>query len=164
MDLRRILVIHATCGATGQSSIDGWREAGDGICTHLVIERDGTILQVRPFNRTCSHVRWTCRWGEFRNLNSCSIGIELANAENDPGAFNWAKRQSGFKDGNHNGFEDYPEAQIVAAFEASRIIVARYNLDDVVSHASLDPSRRDDPGPDFDMKRLRLVCGFPRPR
>jgi N-acetyl-anhydromuramyl-L-alanine amidase AmpD len=160
MNLRRIIVIHATCGATGQSSIDGWRAKGDGICTHLVIERDGTILQTRPFNRTCGHVRDVCRWGSFSRLNSQSIGIELANAENDRGAYSWAKRQPNFKDADGDGFEDYPQAQLDSVFEVSKLIVARYNLDDVVSHASLDPSRRDDPGPEFHMEDFRARLGF----
>lgn len=160
MNFRRILVIHATCGASGKSSIDYWKEQGNGILAHLVIERDGRVIQCRPFNRSCGHVRDVCEWNGFAHLNSQSIGIELANAENDPAAYRWAAKQNGFKDADKDGFEDYPQSQLDAAFEAARVIVMRYNLDDVVSHASLDPGRRDDPGPAFPMRDLRKACGF----
>lgn len=160
MSLRRILVIHATCGASGKSSIEYWREQANGILAHVVIERDGTIRQCRPFNRTCSHVRDVCEWQGHKRLNFQSIGIELANAENDPGAYRWAKKQPGFKDEDRDGFEDYSQAQLDSVFELAKVIVTRYNLDDVVSHASLDPSRRDDPGPAFPMEILRNACGF----
>jgi N-acetylmuramoyl-L-alanine amidase len=157
MDLRRILVMHATCGATAISSIDGWREKGDGICTHLVIDRDGTIYQCRPFNRQCFHVRDQCEWQGWRRLNRCSIGIELANACSDPSALSWAKRQPGYagmwarhpNGGPSLEWEYYPKAQLEAAMAARNAIVERYNLDGVVPHESLDPSRRDDPGPAF---------------
>ena len=160
MSIRRILVMHATCGASGKSSIECWRDAGSGVCAHIVIDRDGTVMQCRPFNRTCGHVRPVCKWNGFSNLNSCSIGIELANAMNDRGAYSWAKKQPNFKDADADGYEDYPAAQVAAVTEVAKVLVARYNLDDIVTHASLDPSRRDDPGPEFDMKALRAACGF----
>ena len=85
MPTRRALVIHFTSGATALSSINYWRDLGGGIGAHLTIDRDGTIYQSRGFDRTCGHAG-VSRWKDpstgrsYRNLNSCTIGIELANA------------------------------------------------------------------------------------
>lgn len=55
MAIRRFLVIHFTVGASAASSIGWWRKLGNGVCAHFVIERDGTIYQTRPCNRTAGH-------------------------------------------------------------------------------------------------------------
>lgn len=173
MDTRRFLVIHHTCGASGQSSIDFWKTpAAHGACAHIVIERDGTILQCRPFNKTCGHAGES-KWKDpktgqtFIGLNSCSIGIELANAGDAD--VSWAKKQPGYfsvsakhkNGGPLTTWEGYPEAQIAACVELSKVLVARYHLDDVVGHEDIAPKRKVDPGPAWPMGRLRLACGFP---
>lgn len=86
MNVRRFLVMHFTAGATALSSIRFWQTpAAQGASAHLVIDRDGTIYQCRPFNVTCGHAG-VSSWVDpntgkkYTGLNSCSIGIELANA------------------------------------------------------------------------------------
>lgn len=174
MGIRRILVIHFTAGATGRSSIDFWKTpAARGASAHVVIERNGAVTQCRPFDRTCGHAG-VSRWRDpktgkrYDNLNSCSIGIELANAGNDDGALSWARRQPGFDSitaRHHNGgslvvWEKFPEAQVLACIEVARACVARYSLDDVTGHDCIAPERKDDPGPAFPMERVRNACGF----
>ena len=180
MSIRRALVIHFTDGATGQSSIDFWRTpAAEGASAHIVIERDGRIIQVRPFNRTCGHAGppGKSRWREpktgrfFDGLNSCSIGIELANAGKDePGkdAFDWAKKQPGFasiRAVHRNGgpireWESFPVDQLIACTQVAQLLVTRYRLDDITGHDCIAPERKDDPGPAFPMAALRASCGF----
>lgn len=174
MAVRRTLVIHFTAGASGQSSIDFWNTpAAKGASAHLVIERDGTIIQCRPFNRTCGHAGKS-QWKDpktgrlYTGLNSCSIGIELANAGNDDDALKWARRQPGFfavTARHRNGgpaieWEGYPPAQLAACLIVSQTLVAHYHLDDVTGHDCIAPDRKDDPGPAFPMEQLRAACGF----
>jgi N-acetylmuramoyl-L-alanine amidase len=90
LPIRRLLVIHFTSGKSAQSSIDFWRSAeAKGACAHIIIDRDGTIFQCRPFNRTAGHTgpsKWydpaakVTRGGGGATCNAFSIGIELANA------------------------------------------------------------------------------------
>lgn len=162
-----ILVIHFTAGATGESSISFWRELNNGICAHLVIERDGTIKQVRPFNQQCGHAG-VSRWRGHSGANQFAIGFELANAGNDDGALSWARKQPGFqsvKAKHRNGgpvveWEVYPEAQLMATYRAAKAVVDRYKLKDVTGHDCIAPERKDDPGPAFPMGDLRAYCGF----
>ncbi len=165
MDVRRFLVLHFTSGASAKSSIDFWRStAAQGACAHIVIDRNGTVYQCRPFNKTCGHAGKS-QWAGFDGLNSCSIGIELANAgDNAPLAKRWtklplvtAKHKNG---GKETEWEAYPEEQLRACEEVAKALVERYKLDDVVGHEDIAPTRKNDPGPAFPMQRLREACGF----
>jgi len=170
MDLRRYLIIHCTSGASGESSIAGWRADGGGVCAHFVIDRDGTLIQCRPTNLTCGHAGkslWHDHGHQYGNLNVCSIGIELANAGCE--ALAWAKRQPGYfgitarhkNGGPLREWEGYPPIQLRTVEILAKVLVARYNLDDVIGHEDIAPDRRDDPGPAFPMAELRTICGFP---
>lgn len=165
MGTRRFLVIHFTSGATGLSSINFWKTpAAKGASAHIVIDRDGTAYQCRPFNRTCGHAGKSS-WQGFSGLNSCSIGIELANAGDDPDlAKRWtklplvsAKHKNG---GPVKEWEAYTPEQLAACEEVSKALVARYKLDDIVGHDDAAPDRKVDPGPAFPMQKLREACGF----
>ena len=85
MAVRRLLVIHFTSGRSAQNSIEFWKSSeAKGASAHIVIDRDGTIFQCRPFNRTAGHAG-VSRWkdptdGVRSGCNAFSIGIELANA------------------------------------------------------------------------------------
>jgi N-acetylmuramoyl-L-alanine amidase len=165
MPVRRFLVIHFTAGASAQSSVDFWKTpAAKGASAHLVIDRDGSIIQCRPFNRTCGHAGKS-RWLGFDGLNSCSIGIELANAgDNKALAAKWSKLPPVMARHKNGGpmvdWEIYPDAQIAACLAVSKTLVARYKLDDIVGHDDIAPDRKNDPGPAFPMNRLRAACGF----
>ena len=177
MGIRRCVVLHFTSGATAQSSINFWKEPPqkkNDIGAHLIIERTGEIYQCRPFNKTISHAG-VSRWVDpktgkkYKSCNSFSIGIELANAGDDPKVIKIASKLPGY-DGamqarHRNGgplkaWEKYPDAQYQACLMAVQQLVARYNLDDITSHDAVAPSRKVDVGPAFDMKQFRQACGF----
>lgn len=171
MKVRRCVVIHFTAGATGASSVESMRN--QGLSAHFVVERDGTILQCRPCNRVCAHAGKS-RWQDpktgktYGSANEYAIGIEIANAGNDPGALKWAKKQPGartIRAKHRNGgpeyeWEAFPEKQVSAVFALTQALVKRYNLDDIIGHDDCAPERKMDPGPAFPMLDLRRHCGF----
>lgn len=172
MPIRRFLVIHFTAGATGHSSIEFWKD-GAPASAHFVIERDGRITQCVPCNMQAWHAGKSA-WSDpktgirYEGLNSCSIGIELANAGNADGALSWARKQPGFSSikakHKHGGpvmeWEAYPEAQLQACRELSKALVDRYNLDSICGHDDIAPNRKTDPGPAFPLAELRAYCGL----
>lgn len=171
MPIRRVLVIHFTGGATAASSIEAMRERG--VSAHVVVERDGSVTQCVPFNRQAAHAGKS-RWRDpntghlYDGINSCGIGIEIANAGNDEGALSWARKQPGFASirerhrngGNVQEWECYPPAQLAAVLSLSKELVTTYKLDDIAGHDCIAPERKDDPGPAFPMQTLREHCGF----
>jgi N-acetylmuramoyl-L-alanine amidase len=180
MAVRRCAVIHYTAGWSAQSSIAYWRtSAAKGASAHLVIDRDGTIYQCRPFNRTAGHAgmsAWTDpKTGiKYRGLNSCSIGIELANRGSlgesvypvdMPGAKKGEAiphmRKRHKNDGRHiPRWELYPKIQTDVLKDVLTALFARYKLDDIVGHDDIAPQRKTDPGPAFPMEYLRHHFGL----
>lgn len=169
MRVRRFLIMHFTAGATALSSINFWKTSeAKGANAHIVIDRDGTIYQCRPFNRTAGHAGKSF-WRDpntgkgYENLNSCSIGIEFANGgDSFPTRFSSlpatrAKHKNG---GPMTDWETYPKAQIDAGSALSKLLVERYNLDDLVGHDDIAPDRKNDPGPAFPLNQFRTACGF----
>jgi N-acetylmuramoyl-L-alanine amidase len=178
MPVRRFLVIHFTSGWSAQSSVDFWKTpAANGANAHIIIDRNGKIIQCRPFNKTAGHAgrsKWTHDGKTYEGLNSCSIGIELANCgdmprENYPAAGmgelagkpiprKTAKHKNG---GPIKQWETFTRIQYETCEALAITLCSRYNLDDVVGHDDIAPDRKVDPGPAFDMARLRKACGFP---
>lgn len=172
LDLRA-LVIHFTAGATAESSVEYWRNRGDGVCAHLIVDRNGLITQCRPFNLQCGHAG-VSRWVDpidgrrINGMNSASIGIEIANAGEDDAALKWARKQPGFasiRAKHRNGgpeveWEAFPSAQLLSVFGVAQTLVKAFSLHDVTGHDCIAPERKTDPGPAFPMERLREACGF----
>ena len=171
MSTRRALVIHFTGGASAKSSIDAMRQRG--VSAHLTIDRDGTIYQSVAFSTQAAHAG-VSRWRDpktgiiYNGLNAFSIGIELANAGDDPDAFAWAERLPGFTSitaRHRNGgpmteWENFPPPQMDALFAVSKLLVDFYRLDDITGHDCIAPERKNDPGPAFPMLALREFSGF----
>ncbi len=182
MPVRRFLVMHFTAGWSDQSTIDWWRQPGaKGACAHIVIDRDGSVIQCRPFNQTAGHAG-PSKWRDpktgiqFRDLNHCSIGIELCNVGELPRS-TYPKAMGGPLAGKpipfitarhkHGGqvqkWEKFPEAQLDTARQIAAALVARYRLDYVVGHDDIAPDRKTDPGPAFPMTEFRSSLGFTHP-
>ena len=60
-------------------------------------------------------------------------------------------------------WEIYQPAQLKALEIVAKAICERYNIDDIVGHDDIAPSRKNDPGPAFPMDTLRHACGFLKP-
>ena len=73
-------------------------------------------------------------WGAVSDVNSRSIGIELANS----------------------GAAPFPEAQMVALERVLAGIMGRWGIKPqrVIAHSDMAPARKSDPGPRFDWRRL----------
>lgn len=179
----RFVVMHYTEGYLAESSISGWKDRNDGILAHVVVDRDGRIFQCRPFNETCQHAgpsrtRDPKTNKLYNGLNSCSIGIEIANTGMKTNLHarlgrggpypegttmkadhrNGGKGSSEARDGKE--WEIYPEAQQRAVFDLVSLLVAKYHLQDITGHDCIAPERKADPGPAFPMKALREANGF----
>ena len=99
-------------------------------------------------------------------LNQCSLGIELANAGDDSKlGLKWSElplKKARHKNGGPLvSWEQYPPSQLQSCFDLAKVLVARYNLDDVIGHEDIAPSRKNDPGPLFPMNKLRVEFGMP---
>ena len=104
------------------------------VSAHLLIRRDGAVIQFVPFTERAWHAGESCFRGVTR-CNDFSIGIELEGEDETP----YDDRQ-------------YPvlAAVLRAIFAAYPAISAR----ELAGHCDIAPGRKIDPGPAFDWLRL----------
>jgi len=107
------------------------------VSAHLLIRRDGEILQFVPFQARAWHAG-VSRYEGREACNDFSIGIEL----------------EGTDDGE---YRDPQYAQLAAAIHALCAAYPALNARRVVGHSDVAPGRKTDPGATFDWPRLRTL-------
>jgi N-acetylmuramoyl-L-alanine amidase len=107
------------------------------VSAHYLIDKDGTIYRMVDEGKRAWHAGKSY-WAGETDMNSRSIGIEIANA------------------GHTWGYHPFPEEQMQAVIALCRDIIARRNIPvrRVLAHSDIAPSRKRDPGELFDWKML----------
>ncbi|EXJ15461.1 1,6-anhydro-N-acetylmuramyl-L-alanine amidase AmpD [Imhoffiella purpurea] len=108
------------------------------VSSHLLIRRDGSLIQFVPCERRAWHAGISSYEGRER-CNDYSIGIELEGADLTP-------------------FEDL---QYRTLADCTRWILARYpaiTLERIAGHSDIAPGRKTDPGAAFDWRRYLDLC------
>lgn len=167
----RYLILHYTAGSSLDGSIAWFKNPHAKASAHLVIGRDGTIVQMLPFNRVAWHAG-VSTWDGLHGLNAYSIGIELDNAgQMERVGSRWVARVSKrpYPDdevlvANHKhdrpgtppaGWHEYTEVQIERAQMVAQLLVEHYGLKEVLGHDDVAPGRKRDPGPAFPLSSFR---------
>ncbi|MCC5976523.1 MAG: N-acetylmuramoyl-L-alanine amidase [Salinarimonas sp.] len=110
------------------------------VSSHYFVFEDGRVLQLVPESRRAWHAGESA-WGDTRDVNSRSIGIEIANP------------------GHDGGLPPYPDAQIDAVIALCADICARWRIPpgNVLAHSDVAPMRKQDPGELFPWARLHAA-------
>jgi hypothetical protein len=93
------------------------------VSAHYVVGEDGAVFRVVDEEKRAWHAG-AGSWAGQTDLNSCAIGIEIANGGTG---------------------EAYPTAQQDATLATVRTLTARYSISQVYSHFEWAPSRKIDP-------------------
>jgi AmpD protein len=104
------------------------------VSAHLLIRRNGDLVQFVPFNLRAWHAG-VSSWGGRSRCNDFSIGIELEGTDTVP-------------------YTDQQYATLNAVLET---LQAHYPIKGVAGHCHIAPGRKLDPGPSFDWDRLEGV-------
>jgi len=164
------LIMHYTAGTTLSGAVSWFQNPEAQASSHLIIDRDGAIVQMVPFNRRAWHAGKST-WGNLEGMNQYSIGIELVNAgklrKNSSGQWvNWANKVIPTNDvtvAKHKnestdaGWHEYPDAQIEAATRVSALLHKTYNFTDILGHDDVSPKNKVDPGPLFPMNSFSSI-------
>lgn len=105
------------------------------VSSHLLIRRNGELVQYVPFHQRAWHAGASC-WNGRERCNDFSIGIELEGADDVP----------------YETVQYRLLAEVLAALEAAYPGVGR---DRLAGHSDIAPGRKTDPGPAFDWGRLQ---------
>ncbi len=163
----RFLVFHYTSGKTAGGSVDWLCNPDAKASAHLVVARDGRVIQLAPFNVKTWHAGKS-HWAGLSSLNSCSVGIEMDNAGQltEVGTSYRAWFQKVYpenevicachKHGREPSFwHAYTEIQIDRAVQLACLLVGQYGLSDILGHDDIAPGRKKDPGPAFPLENIR---------
>ncbi len=164
------LVMHFTAGLTLDGAVSWFLNPEAQASAHLVISRDGQIVQMVAFNRKAWHAGQST-WGNLNSMNQYSIGIELVNAgklrkRSDGRWVNWANNTIPDDEvtvATHKtevaptGWHEYTEAQINSAIKVSSLLNRAYHFTDVLGHEDISPGRKVDPGPLFPLNSFRSI-------
>lgn len=166
------LVMHYTAGRSADSAASWLCSPAAKAAAHIVIGKDGRIVQLVPFNVVAWHAgasSWDDNGEHIVGLNHHSIGIELDN----PGRLSraggrWRSLSLGTEyddtdviEAVHKheqvacGWHVYPQAQLDAAIELAGLLIQTYALKNVIGHEDIAPKRKSDPGPAFAMDSFR---------
>jgi len=112
------------------------------VSSHLLIRRDGEVLQFVPFNLRAWHAGQSC-YGDRENCNDYSIGIELEGTED-----------SAFEPIQYERLK-----QVIECLQNAYGVTVPGNNPSkqklpVVGHSDIAPGRKTDPGPCFDWSQL----------
>ena len=108
--------------------------AGLRVSSHLLIRRDGELVQYVPLHRRAWHAGESCYCGR-NTCNDFSIGIELEGTDDVP-----------YADAEYERL-----AQLIPALIAAYPSLHRRRI---VGHCDVAPGRKTDPGPSFDWQRF----------
>jgi N-acetylmuramoyl-L-alanine amidase len=163
----QLLVMHYTAGPSAESSVHWLSNPAARASAHVVVGRDGSVVQLVPFNRIAWHAG-TSEWLGRSRVNEFSLGIELDNAgrlTRHEGQWRaWFGRDypdSEALQATHrfesepSGWHLFTEAQLAAALEVATALVQKYGLWALVGHDDISPFRKVDPGPAFPMDSFR---------
>ena len=132
-----MILLHYTGVADNQSAINHLCNPISEVSAHYVVLQDGYILQLVAESRRAWHAGVSA-WAGETDINSCSIGIEIANP------------------GHEHGYSDFPKRQIAAVTALCRSIFTRHRVPPhrVLAHSDVAPARKRDPGEKFPWKVL----------
>jgi len=112
---------------------------GMEVSAHLLIERDGRMIQFVPFDQRAWHAGKSCFQGR-EACNDFSIGIELEGTDDSP----------------------YTDAQYESLVAVTHALLATYpqlTAERITGHADIAPGRKTDPGPAFEWGRFLDALG-----
>jgi N-acetylmuramoyl-L-alanine amidase len=132
-----MLVLHYTGMKSAEEAMARLCDPEAKVSAHYTIDRDGRVYRHVPEGRRAWHAG-VSYWAGERNINGCSIGIELVNP------------------GHEFGYEPFPKPQIGALLDLAGDIVERHRIAParVVGHSDVAPARKEDPGELFPWAHL----------
>ena len=132
-----MILLHYTGMGTAAGALDWLCREESQVSSHYFVFEDGRVVQLVPEGRRAWHAGKSS-WHKEGDVNSMSIGIEIANA------------------GHPGGLPEFPDAQVQAVIELCRDCGQRWAIapERVLGHSDVAPVRKVDPGEKFPWARL----------
>ncbi len=131
----RLIVLHYTAMTSAAEARARLCDPAHEVSAHWLLHPDGLAEPLVDEARRAWHAG-AGAWGSVTDVNSASIGVEIQNTGHAP----------------------YPEPQMAGLERLLTAIMARWSIAPagIIAHSDLAPTRKSDPGPHFDWRRLAL--------
>jgi N-acetylmuramoyl-L-alanine amidase len=132
-----MILLHYTGMTDAALALDRLCTVGSEVSAHYLVFEDGRVVQMVPEGRRAWHAGASF-WAGETDINSCAIGVEIANP------------------GHDFGYPDFPKRQIAAVTALCRSIQTRNTIrpERMLAHSDVAPSRKQDPGEKFPWQTL----------
>ncbi len=132
-----MLILHYTGMQSAQVALERMCDPAAAVSAHYLVDEGGGITAMVPEERRAWHAG-VSSWRGRHDINSASIGIEIANP------------------GHEGGYVDFPEKQMEAVAWLARGVLERHAISarHVLGHSDIAPGRKIDPGEHFDWQGL----------
>ena len=136
-NLIKMIIIHYTGMQSERESIIRLCNIKSKVSSHFLINQNGKVYRMVQDNRIAWHAGKSC-WGNYKNLNKNSIGIELVNK------------------GHQFGYTNFTKKQILSLVKICKILTKKYKIkkNNIVGHSDISPLRKIDPGEKFPWEHL----------
>jgi N-acetylmuramoyl-L-alanine amidase len=125
-----LIVIHYTGDNSCEGALSWLCSSKSGVSAHVVIDKDGTVYQLLPFNV----IGWHAGKSNYKGrqyVNQFSVGIE-----------------------NVGIGDNWPDEQV----ESNRVLIdalySTYDIENIVGHEDVAPGRKTDPGPNYPWNKV----------
>ena len=132
-----MILLHYTGMPGALAALELLRNPNSQVSAHYFVFEDGQVVQMVQENRRAWHAGKSY-WAGETDINSCSIGIEIANP------------------GHEYGYPEFPRRQIAAVTALCRSIQTRHVVPAtrILGHSDVAPARKKDPGEKFPWRTL----------
>jgi N-acetylmuramoyl-L-alanine amidase len=132
-----LIVLHYTGMPDARAALQRLCAPESQVSAHYFVFEDGRIVQCVPESRRAWHAG-EAEWAGETDINSISVGIEIANP------------------GHEFGYPDFSKRQIAAVTTLCRSIQKRFPItpEGVLAHSDVAPRRKQDPGEKFPWQSL----------
>ena len=133
----KIIVIHYTGMQSERESLAKLCNPKSKVSSHFLINQNGKVYRLVQDDRVAWHAGKSC-WGNYKNLNKNSIGIELVNK------------------GHQLGYTNFKKKQLISLIKILKKTIRKYKIKKkyIVGHSDIAPLRKIDPGEKFPWNKL----------
>src|SRR5436309_14850475 len=132
-----MLILHYTGMANAERALKWLCDPESSVSAHYFVFEDGRVVQLVDHTERAWHAGKSF-WAGETDINSCSLGIEIANP------------------GHEYGHRPFPDRQIEAVIALCHELLPQYPIppERVLAHSDVAPLRKEDPGELFPWQRL----------
>jgi N-acetylmuramoyl-L-alanine amidase len=131
------IILHYTGMETARTALERLVDPQSKVSAHYTVDEDGTVYNHVPEEKRAWHAGVSFWRGE-KDINACSIGIEIVNP------------------GHEWGYRPFTGHQMRAVETLCKDIMVRHDIapENILAHSDIAPSRKEDPGELFPWEEL----------